>query len=397
MLQFRFCRFLFVMSCLFVVSAHAVPTQDDLTKIERQLEAEKQRQQETRQKVSLLSREIKTLQQEMIRSAQAIQAKEEQLLRLEQNLTALQEKQTTLQSRLLLTDAQLVRVMTGLQTLALRPSELFFLKPVSPVETLRSHLLMKHSIPVIGSINQTLNQDLTELIHTKNSLQNQITQGKTLTKQLTERTSHMNMLLKQKSVLQAQYDVTHAQAKKRAETLASQAKDLKDLLKKLEQEKKRKQAEKQAQAAHQAVQQAHAARSSYLNKGAGAFERSHGSLLYPARGSVVQDFGDITVSGSHVKGMTLATRSNAQVIAPFDGTVLFAGPFKNYGELLIIDNGESYLTLLAGLGVINASVGQELLAGEPIGNMPEKNPRLYIEIRKNGQAINPRSWFIPRN
>ena len=81
------------------------------------------------------------------------------------------------------------------------------------------------------------------------------------------------------------------------------------------------------------------------------------------------------------------------MIAPFDGSVLFSGPFKNYGHLLIIDNGDNYLTLLAGMAKSYVGVGQDILAGEPVGVTRPQNPTLYIEIRKDGIAVNPRPWF----
>lgn len=381
--------------CLIGGAATAAPTLGDLQKIQQQLLQQQKAQRETKKKAADLSSEIKRLQKQMIQTANAVQAKEEQLSKLENNLALLKQRQSELEKKLSLSDAQMVQVMKGLQTLALRPKEMIFLNPLSPVETLRSHLLMQHSIPVIGSVGQTLRNDLKELIRTKADIQQQIIQEKTLKTQLVERTAQMNVLLKQKSVLQARYDASHIQAKKKAELLASQANDLKDLLKKLEEEKQRKIQEQQMRASYAAVRQVNALKKETGAKG-NAFQKSRGALLYPVRGYVVQNFGDTTVSGSHVKGMTIATRNKAQVIAPFDGTILFAGPFKNYGQLLIIDNGGGYLTLLAGLGTINTGVGQEVLAGEPIGLMDEENPRLYIEIRKNGQPIDPKPWFIPR-
>ncbi len=94
-----------------------------------------------------------------------------------------------------------------------------------------------------------------------------------------------------------------------------------------------------------------------------------------------------------MKGMSIEGRVNAQVVAPYDGVVLFSGPFKSYGQLLIIDNGDSYVTLLAGMERIYASVGQELVSGEPVGTLGSKNTSLYVEIRKDGTALNPRPWF----
>ena len=99
------------------------------------------------------------------------------------------------------------------------------------------------------------------------------------------------------------------------------------------------------------------------------------------------------IGGAHAKGITITGRPAARVIAPFDGTVLFAGPFKDYGQLIILDHGDNYLTLLAGMDTINPVVGQQVLAGEPIGQVKESKPNLYIEIRRDGQAIDPTSWF----
>ncbi len=102
----------------------------------------------------------------------------------------------------------------------------------------------------------------------------------------------------------------------------------------------------------------------------------------------------MTQTGIHAKGVTIATRSRAQVISPADGVVLFAGPFRGYGQLLIIEYGDGYHMLLAGMDRIDAAVGQSLLAGEPVGTMTDTNaPELYVELRHEGQPINPLPWL----
>ncbi|MBI3444037.1 MAG: peptidoglycan DD-metalloendopeptidase family protein, partial [Magnetospirillum sp.] len=90
------------------------------------------------------------------------------------------------------------------------------------------------------------------------------------------------------------------------------------------------------------------------------------------------------------------TRKAAQVIAPFDGHVAFAGPFRGYGLLLIIEHSEGYHTLLAGMSQIDCAVGQKLLAGEPVGIMgqDDSKPNLYVELRRNGQPVNPLPWLM---
>jgi septal ring factor EnvC (AmiA/AmiB activator) len=93
-------------------------------------------------------------------------------------------------------------------------------------------------------------------------------------------------------------------------------------------------------------------------------------------------------------GIDIKTASKAQIIAPYDGTVIFAGPFKNFANLVIIDHGEGYTSLLSGLNETYTEVGQLLLAGEPVGVMPNgSNNKLHMEIRKNNQPLNPADWM----
>nr|WP_242480579.1 peptidoglycan DD-metalloendopeptidase family protein [Rhodovibrio sodomensis] len=111
------------------------------------------------------------------------------------------------------------------------------------------------------------------------------------------------------------------------------------------------------------------------------------------------------------KGIEIVTRPGAQVVAPYDGKVVYAGPFRGYGRILIIEHGGRYHSLLAGLERIDAVVGQWVLAGEPVGvmaggataggtgaggqiNPPAgRTPKLYVELRRTGQPINPLPWL----
>ena len=225
-----------------------------------------------------------------------------------------------------------------------------------------------------------------------------IIQIKQTTQRLTEQTEQMDRLVKQKSLLQAQYDAQYDQARKKAQQLANKANDLKDLLEKLELERQRQQAEhiKQAYLTSPRAQRSINNAPSFVSSAvSGSFERSYGSLLYPVRGQMIAQFGDTLPNGTTSKGLMIQTRERAQVIAPFDGTVLFAGPFKGYGQLLILDHNNGYFSLLAGMQDIYVSIGQELLAGEPVGLMKPVRSNLYIEIRKDGTAIDPKPWFIP--
>ena len=114
----------------------------------------------------------------------------------------------------------------------------------------------------------------------------------------------------------------------------------------------------------------------------------------PARGKIITAYGEQVVKGVSAKGITIRTRNGAQVIAPFDGSVIFSGPFRGYGNLIIIEHGDGYLSLLAGLENMDVELGQMLLAGEPVGQMPEDgDAKLYMEIRKDNQPIDPLAWI----
>lgn len=129
-------------------------------------------------------------------------------------------------------------------------------------------------------------------------------------------------------------------------------------------------------------------------------EALKGRLPFPAEGPVVHHFGDHRPGApGEVQGLTISTRSSALVTAPHDGTVSFAGPFRSYGRLLIMDLGDGYHLLIAGLAQSDVTVGQWLLAGEPIGSMTRTTdgtrPELYLELRRNGSPVDPLPWMAP--
>ncbi len=384
---------------LLIGTAQAEPTQDDLQRIEAELRQERKTQKEAEKKSAEIADEIKTVQKQMVRSAKAVREKEDLLNDLKKKLTDLKEKEDDLNQKLALSDKQLVEVSTGLQTLALRPPEVVLLEPQSPLEHLRSKMLFNFALPQVKSMNKGFLDDLSQLAKTKKEIENQAKRAKTTQIQLHERASQMNKLIRQKELLQAQYNATHKKSRQRIVALAGQAKDLKELLEKLEVEKQRQVAEKarlteeeRQKAAVQNIVRVQNELPKNMTIPKGSFIKAKGSLNYPINGRIIENFNDINSAGLHSKGMRLVSTGGSIVTNIFYGIVLFSGPFKSYGQLLIVDNGDDYLTLLTGLEDMNVSEGQEILAGEPIGRL-NKNGELYLEIRKNGQPIDPKPWF----
>ncbi|MBQ4472084.1 MAG: peptidoglycan DD-metalloendopeptidase family protein [Alphaproteobacteria bacterium] len=370
---------LVLLVCVIGTPMWAAPTAKDLAKIEAQIKQEKKVQAENKRKSQALDKEVQNVQKEMVSLAKSVRKHEGELSLLEQKKKELEKQQAELEERLSLSSKQLSKIMQGMQTLALRPSEILLFQSKTPIQVLRSKRLMQYSFPIVGGIQAQTQSDLATLSQVKFDLQTKISAIKTTKAELSDKNEKMEKLAQQKKVLQAQYTSTYEKSKAKTEKLAKEASSLKELLAKIEKERKK---QPKTQVRHRSF-------------GTGAFARARGSLALPAQGRITQNFGDTTgASQSHAKGMVVTTRGGAQVTAPFDGTVLFAGPFQNYGKLVIIDHGDNYLTVLAGMDTITTSVGSQILTGEPVGRMSSDYRSLYIEVRQNGQAINPRPWFI---
>ena len=130
----------------------------------------------------------------------------------------------------------------------------------------------------------------------------------------------------------------------------------------------------------------------------------------PANGRIITAFGAANSVGEKAQGISLATRSGAEVLAPCDGTVEYAGAFRSYGQLLIINAGGGYHVILAGMDRIDVQLGQFVLAGEPLAAMASQQlastaatlvgttqPVLYVEFRKDGASIDPAPWWAASN
>jgi septal ring factor EnvC (AmiA/AmiB activator) len=136
-----------------------------------------------------------------------------------------------------------------------------------------------------------------------------------------------------------------------------------------------------------------------------AFASAKGLFALPVNGGKIRDFGGSDGAGGVEKGISLATRPGAQVTTPCDGWVVYAGPFRSYGQLLILNAGGGYHVLIAGMERISVNIGQFVLTGEPVATMgttsqvasilatTASQPVLYVEFRKDGTPIDPGPWW----
>ena len=191
----------------------------------------------------------------------------------------------------------------------------------------------------------------------------------------------------------------------RATELAQQADNLKDLIAKLEQG-----LDPATRAAREAARTYTSPALSALHDPgrltpAVAFASLRGQVPIPVNGVKLRGFGSPDDAGGVEKGVSIATRAGAQVTAPADGWVVYAGPFRSYGQLLILNAGNGYHILLAGMDRISVDLGQFVLTGEPVAVMGNgshiaailatgsSQPVLYVEFRKDGIPVDPGPWW----
>ncbi len=377
-------------------------SKDELKKVEEKALQQSIEHKRLQAQATQINMELVSVSREMIKAAKKIQNNEDKLSLMEKQLLLLENDLNKAQKGFTQEDNNLIKTLTALQNLALKPTESLLVQPLSPVDIIRSAMILRETIPHLEKNASIIRKKLEVLAEKKEKIEKQIAEISKQKQILQAEHNRMNNLMVKKSNLRKRVTIKSEQAKSNMNKLVSQAQDLRDLLGKLEKqriEKEKREAEKRLQEEKRKLEEK---RPNTLIKNkidditniSSGFAKAKGNLSLPARGTIVTHYGEQKVKGVSSKGITIATRLGAQVIAPFDGAVVFAGTFRGYGNMIIVEHDGGYLSLLAGLGVINVDLGQMLLAGEPVGQMPnDNNAELYIEIRKNNQPINPTAWF----
>ena len=408
-----------------------------LREIERAAAADREKAAALTARAERFQAEIRDLRTQAIGVAKTAQDLEEELSAIELTLAAFRLEERHKLDALRAGQGSFYDTLGALQRIAVRPPEALLLAPGSPITTVRSAILLRVAVPAIENRVGAVRGALLELRSLRESIAaRQGELSETMAALETER-RRLDTLIVRKTELIGATDAAAQAARKRAERLAGEAGDLRDLIVKLEQEAKeraerearerverRKRLEADAEARRLALARAEEEARAAASERQAASRRPAGrpttlrdmvnlakpnnvrpfpdspsiaSLMMPARGDILARYGQRRrTDGASSKGITIGTRSAAQVVAPFDGRVAYAGKFRGYGQILIIEHGGRYHTLLAGMDRVDAVVGQWLLAGEPVGAMvtsPGIRPELYLELRRTGRPINPLPWL----
>jgi len=376
-----------------------------LQDVDNALKAAQNKRRLLNNKASGLDGDIKELRAGMVSAARLIQKHEKRVDELTKELARvnyeLAVKDDTLRKR----RKQMGVVLQALQRVAQYPPEALIAQPISPGDTVRTAILLRSTMPELARRALDLKDDLDALQFNKAEAQRRREELNEANLELLGQRKQLQTLLGRKSRMRRRTVSESAVIGRKAKALSKKARSLRDLMQRLEVlRQQREQLEKDQKSALKRGNKEAVAMSEPPQEYTGkAINIAKGKLPYPVVGEVNARFGQKASSGLTHKGVTIDTVSEAQVIVPYEGRVAFTGPFRGYGRLLIIEHGAGYHTLLAGMGRIDVAVGQWVLGGEPVGIMDRvennnkgRKPSLYMELRREGQPINPLPWLVVR-
>jgi septal ring factor EnvC (AmiA/AmiB activator) len=385
---------------------------DALKAHDQELEAARDKQRKSAEAEAALKREIeqfgadrRKLAQDLVDTAGRLRAVEAKIEATQERLAPLDANERALRQSLDGRRAVIGEVLAALQRVGRRPPPALIASPEDALQSVRTAMVLGAVLPEMRGKVEALSADLTELLNVRKNITAERDRLKTEVASLDNERARMSALVAERQKQQSEREQALAAERARAGELARQVDNLKDLIGKLEQGLDQATRDAREAARHDS----RPALSAYRDPGrltpAVAFASVRGQVPIPVNGVKLKGFGAPDGNGGVEKGVSIATRAGAQVTAPADGWVVYAGPFRSYGQLLILNVGGGYHVLLAGMDRISVDLGQFVLAGEPVAVMGNgshiaailatgsSQPVLYIEFRKDGLPVDPGPWW----
>ncbi len=403
----------------------AAVSPDAIRQREQELEAARARQKSAEEAQAKLKAEITSLgqdrtqlNQQLIDTAANVRSVETKIDETEARLRALNGREQAMRSSLDSRRADIVEVLAALQRAGRRTPPALLVRPEDALQSLRTAMLLGAVVPELRGRAEKIASELGELVALRKNIATERDQLASDRDKVRNDQTRLTALVDERQRQQAAREKDLDAENSRAIMLSKQVGDLQGLITKMEQDLQSaaRAAEKAAEAARQAEAKA-AAASASAKPGPGVFkDRSRttpaivfasakGLLPLPVNGNKIRDFGGSDGVGGVQKGISLATKPGSQVTTPCDGWVVYSGPFRSYGQLLILNAGGGYHVLIAGMERISVNIGQFVLTGEPVATMGSTSqvasilatnasqPVLYVEFRKDGTPIDPGPWW----
>ena len=226
-------------------------SQNDLKKMEEKVQQQAMEHKKLQAQATQINLELSSVSKEMVKAAKQIQNSEEKLSRMENQLQKLKNDLKTAEEGFSQEDDSLIKTLSALQSLALKPTEALVVQPLTPVEIIRSAMLLRETVPYLEENAERIRKELEQIARKKELVEKQYTQISKQKKVLEAEHEQMKLLVKKKSKIRNAVEIKSEKAKRNVDRLAAQAQDLRDLLGKLEKqrlEKERREAERRAAA-----------------------------------------------------------------------------------------------------------------------------------------------------
>jgi murein hydrolase activator len=368
-------------------------------------------QQKLKADIAAIGQDRSTLNQQLIDTATQVRTVETRIGDAESRLRPLDSREAQIRGSLDSRRSEIVEVLAALQRAGRRTPPALLVRPEDALQSLRTAMLLGAVVPELRGRVEKLAADLGELVALRKQIGTERDKLALDRDRLKDDQIRLSALVDERQHQQAAIEKDVETEGGRAAALAKQVDSLQGLIAKMEQDLKA--AAKAAAAA--TMQGTPAIADGKPNSGslkdasrqspAIAFASAKGLFRYPVNGSKMRDFGASDGVGGAEKGISLASRPGAQVTTPCDGWVVYAGPFRSYGQLLILNAGGGYHVLIAGMERISVNIGQFVLTGEPVATMGKTSqvasilatsasqPVLYVEFRKDGTPIDPGPWW----
>jgi len=353
---------------------------DELKKLDQKLQSGVAEQKALEKNLKTIEKELGKMKSSLVKTAKSIQANERDLQKLDIQITDLEKEQKSLIHKLQKERGSIANLILALERIRRVPPEALIVKPDAPFKTAQSAMLMQDILPLIHKQASDLKINLERLDALALDLQSKRERVVKSSETLETEQKALSVLVAKRTKL---YESTHrdlgAQKKKIAK-ISSQAKNLADLVKKLDEERTR-----------------YAKKTNSTRKIANHKPPKAGEARLPLPGILKTAYNEPDNFGAPSQGIDIEGRAGALVVAPMGGIVQFAGFFKNYGNMIILEHEKGWHSLIAGLENIDTVVGQSVSAGEPLGvlhkSSSDQKPVLYYELRHKGKPVNPAKKF----
>lgn len=392
----------------------------ELQELARSMRVSDEKAAELEESIAALAKTSESLKQALIESAARRKDLERKIAAGEKKLADLGIREDEIRASFKDRRAILAEVLAALQRMGRNPPPALLVSPEDALASVRTAILLGAVVPGIRHETEKLAADLGELLRLRMEGQKETETLVATMSSRQEEERRMDMLLVENDRLSRQNTLELATEKRRAEELAARASSMEGLISSLETEirsvreaaeKARAEEERLKRLSEEQRQKARElAASSSPDKNriapAYAFSDLKQKLELPAAGEILRQFGDPDGTGHEAKGMVIASAPGSLVTAPADGWVVYAGEFRSYGQMIILNTGDGYHMVLSGMDRVSTSQGKFVLSGEPLAVMGEKRvasatalaletdrPTLYIEFRKDGKPVDSREWW----